>query len=105
MTLTQTGEVEYDARIRRAERLSSPHSAATEFLEFYKHIASFQKLLRANIAAAYQVKPTSLASGDLRGELDFTVLLPHFRAYLSVIENHAPPALAESARQFASLPS
>jgi len=33
------------------------------------------------------------------------VLLPHFRGYLSVIENHAPPALAESARQFTLLPS
>lgn len=105
MKSAQTGGPEYDARIRRAERLSSPHSAATEFLEFYKHVASFQKLLRANIAAAYQVKPSIFSSSDLRGELDFTVILPHFHGYLSVIENHAPPALAESARQFASLPS
>lgn len=105
MTAPQTGAVEYEARIRRAERLSSPHSAATEFLEFYKHVASFQKLLLANVAAAYQVKPRSVPSSDLRGELDFTVLLPHFRGYLSVIENHAPSALAESARQFALLPS
>lgn len=104
MTPAQTGQAEYDARIRRAERLSSPRSAPTEFLEFYKHVASFQKLLRANIAAAYQVKP-SLSSSDVRDELDFTVLLPHFRGYLSVIENHAPPALAESGRQFALLPS
>lgn len=105
MKLAQTGGAEYDSRLRRAERLSSPHSAATEFLEFYKHVASFQKLLRANIAAAHQVKPSSLSSSYLRGELDLTVILPHFRGYLSVIENHAPPALAESARQFAQLPS
>lgn len=105
MTRPQTGEAEYDARIRRAERLSSPHSAATEFLEFYKPVASFQKLLRANMTAAYQVRPISLPSSDLRGELDFTVLLPHFLGYLSVIENHAPPALAKSARLFRSLPS
>jgi formate dehydrogenase accessory protein FdhE len=104
MTAPQTGAAECDARIQRAERLSSPHSAATEFLAFYKHVASFQKLLRANIAAAHQVKP-SPPSSNLRGELDFTVLLPHFRGYLSVIENHAPPALAESARQLAPLPS
>ena len=105
MTLPQTGEAIYEKRIRRAERLSSPHSAATEFLEFYKHVASFQRLLWANIAAAYQVKPGGLSSSGLREEIDFTVLLPHFRGYLSVIENHAPPALAESARQFALLPS
>ena len=105
MTPPQAGGAEYDARIRRAERLSSQNSAATEFLEFYKHVASFQKPLRANITAAYQVKPSSFSLGDIRGELDFTVLLPHFRGYLSVIENHAPPALAESAQQFALLPS
>lgn len=105
MTPPQAGGAEYDSRLRRAEHLSSPHSAATEFLEFYKHVASFEKLLRANIVAAYQVKPGSFTSSGLRGEIDFTVLLPHFRGYLSVIENHAPPALAESARQFALLPS
>ena len=105
MKPAQTGQAEYDARIHRAERLSSPLSAATEFLEFYKHVASFQKLLRANIVASHQAKLTGLPSRELRDELDFTVLLPHFRSYLSVIENHAPPALAESARQFALLPS
>lgn len=105
MTAPQAGAAEYDARIRRAERLSSKHSSATEILEFYRHVASFQKVLRANIAAACEVKAGSLPSSDLRDELDFTVLLPHFRGYLSVIENHAPPALAESARQFALLSS
>ena len=104
MTPAQTGVADYEARIRRADTLSSPHSAATEFLEFYKHVASFQKLLRANMAAANHVKPGS-PSTELRGPLDLTVLLPHFRGYLAVIENHAPPALAESARQFARLPS
>lgn len=102
---SQTAEAAYDARIRRAETLSSPYSAATEFLEFYEHVASFQKLLCANIAAAHKGEPKSASPADLRGALDFTVLLPHFRGYLSVIENHAPLALAESARQFALLPS
>jgi len=105
MTPPQTGGTEYDARMRRAQTLRSPHSAATEFLDFYLHVTSFQKLLHANIAAAYQVKPSCLSSSRLRGELDLTVLLPHLRGYLSVIENHAPPALAESARQFALLSS
>lgn len=105
MTAPQTVGTEYDARIRRAERLSSPHSSATEFLQFYKHVASFQKLLRANIAAAHQAKPSTFSSGNLRDELDLIVLLPHFRSYLSVIENHAPTALAESSRQFTLLPS
>ncbi len=105
MTLEQTDGAQYDARIARAEQLSSPNSAASEFLEFYKHVASFQKLLRANIAAAHEVKPTGTPRSELRKELDFTVLLPHFRGYLSVVEQHAPPALAEAARQMALLSS
>ncbi|PYT69205.1 MAG: hypothetical protein DMG39_19240 [Acidobacteria bacterium] len=101
----KTGAAEYGARIRRAESLSSPHSSATEFLQFYVHVVSFQKLLHANIAAAHQVKPSSDVSSELRADIDFAVVLPHFRGYLSVIENHAPPALAESARQMALLGS
>jgi formate dehydrogenase accessory protein FdhE len=101
----QTGGAEYDARIERASALASPHSAASEFLEFYQHVASFQKLLHVNLAAAHQVKPSNVSPAGLRDELDFTLLLPHFRGYLSVIANHAPPALAESARQMALLPS
>jgi len=46
MTTTWAGgttQSEYDARIRRAERLSAQHSFASEFLNFYKHVAAFQK--------------------------------------------------------------
>lgn len=96
---------EDDARIRRAESLSSRHPAASEFLEFYKYVVSFQQLLRATIARTNQAKSSGVALPGWRDELDLTVLLPHFRGYLSVVESHAPPPLAESARQFALLPS
>ncbi len=102
---TQTGTTEYDARIARADRLASPRSAATEFLEFYKHVAAFQKRLRANIATSSVFGPGSGLAPGVRDELDLTVLLSHFRSYLSVIEQHAPSALAEAARQMALLPS
>jgi len=94
---------EYDARILHAESLRSRHSAATEVLEFYQQVVSFQKLLRGNIARANQVKSSGAPLAGLRDDLDLTVLLPHFRGYLSFVESHAPPALAESARQFALL--
>jgi FdhE protein len=103
MTTTQTGGTEYDARMRRAERLSLEHSFAAEFLDFYKHIAAFQKTLRANLAAASGVK--SSGASELRDPLDLTVLLPRFRGFLSTIEQHAPPALAKSAHQVSLLPS
>lgn len=105
MTSGQTGGTKYDARIERAGRLASPRSTATEFLEFYKHVATFQKKLQSNIAASSGFEPISGLAAGVRGDLDLTALLPHFRNYLSAIEQHAPPALAESARQMAFLPS
>ena len=105
MTPGQTGGSEYETRLERAEVLSSPQSGATEFLVFYRHVVSFQKFLYANIAAADQFKSGGGLVSGRRGELDLTVLLPHFRGYLSVIEQRAPSALAESARQMALLTS
>ena len=106
MTPEQTGRIEYDARIARAGRLSSPLSAATEFLEFYKHAASFQRFLHAHIAAARsELESAAGLAAAVRDQLDLTLLLPHFRSYLSMIEQRAPSALAESARQMALLPA
>ena len=105
MTAIQTGGPEYDARIRRADRLAAQYLFASEFLDFYKHIAAFQKSLRASIAASGGTKSSRVPALELRAPLDFTVLLPHFRGFLSTIEQHAPPALARSARQMSLLPS
>ena len=105
MTTPQTGATAYDARIRRAEWLSSQHAFAAEFLDFYKHVAAFQKMLRANIAASSSVKSHAALAAELRSPLDLTVLLPHFRGFLSTIEQHAPPALKEAAHEMALLPS
>jgi FdhE protein len=105
MTAIQTGGPEYDARIRRAERLAAQYLFAAEFLDFYKHIAAFQKALRANIATSSAVKSATASSVEVRAPLDLTVLLPHFRGFLSTIEQHAPPALGQAAHQMSLLPS
>jgi len=105
MSATQTGGTDYDARIRRAERLSAQYTCASEFLDFYKHIAAFQKSLRADVAASSGSKSAAAFSAQLRSPLDITVLLPHFRGFLSTIKQHAPPALAKSAQQMSLLPS
>src|SRR6266699_459909 len=105
MTAAQTAGTGYDARIRRAERLSAQHACAAEFLDFYKHVAAFQKSLRANIAASRAVKSRDALAAELRSPLDLTVLLPHFRGFLSTVEQHAPPALGEAAHQMSLLPS
>ena len=105
MSATQTGGPEYDARIRRAERLSAQHAFAAEFLDFYKYIAAFQKMLRASVAASGRAKSGSAPEAAIRDPLDLTTLLPHFRGFLSTIELHAPAALAKSAQQMSLLPS
>src|SRR5712692_8562794 len=105
MTSPQTGGTEYDARIRRAGRLSSEHAFAAEFLDFYKHVAAFQRTLHANIAASSGVKSRGALAAGLRAPLDLTVLLPHFRGFLSSVEQHAPPALGKAAHQMSLLPS
>jgi len=105
MTTTWAGGSEYDARIRRAEQLSSRHAFAAEFLDFYKHIAAFQERLRVQVAASSDVRSRGALADALRSPLDLTVLLPHFRGFLSTIEKHAPAALANSAHQMSLLPS
>jgi formate dehydrogenase accessory protein FdhE len=105
MTPGQTGGTEYDARIRRSERLSAQHEFAHEFLDFYKHVASFQKTLRANINSFGAETPSGPLGAVVRDPLDLTVLLPHFRGFLSLIEQKAPGALAKSARQMSLLSS
>jgi formate dehydrogenase accessory protein FdhE len=43
--------------------------------------------------------------GSVREGLDLTLLLPHFRSFLSLVEQNAPNALAAAAREIAALPS
>jgi formate dehydrogenase maturation protein FdhE len=105
MTQGQTGGAECDARIQRAELLAGRLPSAREFLEFYKHVANFHKTLWTFISGSVERKSGTTPSLAVRGELDLTFLLPQFRGYLSVIEQHAPPALEDSAQQMALLPS
>jgi formate dehydrogenase accessory protein FdhE len=105
MIATKTGGPEYDARIRRAEHLSAENDYASEFLTFYKHIAAFQKSFRAAIAVAGNTKPGDSLAIEVRAPLDLTILLPHFRGFLSTVKQHAPAALAKSAHQMSLLSS
>lgn len=105
MTTAQTVGSEYDARIRRAEGLSAQHLFASEFLNFYKHVAAFQRSLRANVASSDGTHSSSTPPAEIRDPLDLTVLLPHFCGFLSSIEQHAPAALRKAARQMSLLPS
>jgi formate dehydrogenase accessory protein FdhE len=105
MTSQQAVSNEYDVRIRRAEKLIAEKSSASELLSFYKRIASFQKSFLVQISDAAFEQPAAQQFGSLRDGLDLTLLLPHFRNFLSLIEQNAPNALAAAAREIAALPS
>lgn len=105
MTPQQAASSEYDVRIRRAEKLIADKSSASELLSFYKRIASFQKsfLVQFSGAGAQQLENRQFDS--VRVGLDLTLLLPHFRNFLSLVEQNAPNALAATARELAAMPS
>jgi formate dehydrogenase accessory protein FdhE len=105
MTSPQAASNEYDARIRRAEKLIAEKSSASELLSFYKRIASFQKSFLVQISDTAFEKPAARQFGSVRDGLDLTLLLPHFRTFLSLVEQNAPNALAAAARKISALPS
>jgi formate dehydrogenase accessory protein FdhE len=105
MTSRQAVSSEYDARIRRADKLIADKSSASELLSFYKRIASFQKSFLAQIADRGAQQSELQQFGPLRDSLDLTLLLPHFRNFLSLVEQNAPNALAGAAREIAAMPS
>jgi formate dehydrogenase accessory protein FdhE len=105
MTSRQAVSSEYDARIRRADKLIADKSSASELLSFYKRIASFQKSFLAQIADRGAQQSELQQFGSLRDSLDLTLLLPHFRNFLSLVEQNAPNALAGAAREIAAMPS
>jgi FdhE protein len=103
MNPLQTGGPPYDSRVRRAERLTAAYPFAKEFLGLYRSLAGFQKSLFAQVASS--TKSSNPAAAGLRGDLDLTLLLPHFRGFLSLVEQNGPAALAESARHISALSS
>jgi len=105
MTSPQAASSEYDVRIRRAEKLIADKSSASELLSFYKRIASFQKSFLVQFSEAGKQQPENRQFGSVRDGLDLTMLLPHFRNFLSLVEQNAPNALAATARELAAMPS
>lgn len=104
MTPLQSVSSEYDARIKRAEKLIAEKSSASELLSFFRRITGFQKSLLAQIAGGAMPLATH-PFGSLRENLDLTLLLPHFRNLLLIVEQNAPNALASAAGELAGMPS
>ena len=93
----------WQRRSERASELACSHPFASQGLRFYERLARFQKSLYAQIEADCGKGKEKRVSGTLRSEFDVFVLLPRFAAFLSVLEEIAPPPLARSARELHSL--
>jgi formate dehydrogenase accessory protein FdhE len=107
MTPKAASGFEYDVRRRRAEHLSKQYSFASEILNFYSHILAFQRNLRVNIDSVAPRDSSWGAHASLtsRDGLDLTVLLPHFRGFLAMVEANAPAALGQSAQELSLMPT
>jgi len=99
MTLAKIGGPDYDARIRRAQHLAAVHPFASEVMNFYQHLAQFQKRLYAHLAPSRTQHPVPAAAADFRSILDLAQLLQHFPELLSLLQTVGPAPVAEAARQ------
>jgi formate dehydrogenase accessory protein FdhE len=98
MSFLATGKVNYRARIERAEVLSSQHAFARKILDFYRHVARFQEGMYEQLPKIWGKKTVAPAYGDLRSELNLSVVLKSFDKFLSLVESEAPKPLAAQAR-------
>jgi len=91
----------WDRRIRRANDLASTHAFAAQGLHFYSRVATFQKSLYAEVDKALGDSPKISGDRPLRDELDLFLLLPNLSPFLSLIQQAAPPQLAQAASALA----
>ncbi len=94
---------EYDARIRRAEHLADVHPFAREVLTFYRRIAEFQKSSLAALVTDSKPPFAELGESSLQENLKLESLLPRFKEFLTLVAEHGPAPLADSAKQLSLL--
>jgi FdhE protein len=86
----------WQRRIERAQTLANQHLFANEILSLYARVAQFQEALRRKLdtTTATPANPSSALSGPP----ELPVLISSFDGLLSLIAEHAPTRLAETAR-------
>jgi formate dehydrogenase accessory protein FdhE len=95
---------DYEARIRRAERLAGIHPFAQEVLTFYRRIAVFQQISYSRLINNGNPRGTERSSPSLQDELKIDDLLPYFKEFLNLVAEHGPASVAESAQQLSTAP-
>lgn len=88
---------QWDRRIQRARTLEHVYPFAGEGLRFYQRVTEAQKSLYSELESHLGKAKRSRPAGALRAEFDIPFLLPRLAPFLSIVEQCAPPALAQSA--------
>lgn len=99
MTFARTGGPDFDPRIRRAQQLGAVHSFAAEVMQFYEHLALFQKSLYVQLAQPGIQHPVPASATDFRSNLDLAALLQKFPTFLSLLQSVGTSPVVEAARQ------
>jgi FdhE protein len=92
----------WDVRIARARNLAAKFPSASQGLQFYEHVAKFQKSLYAEIESKCGTAQVAREPGTLRKELDLFILLPRFGAFLGAMGTSSPLPLRDAAAELQS---
>jgi formate dehydrogenase maturation protein FdhE len=106
MKPAQVGLPEYDARIRRAELLTSRYPFAAEVLHFYSQVAKLQRTLYADANSTVRARLPESLSRPFRSAiyiLDDSSMLTKLGTFLGSIVNVAPGALVVAVREISKL--
>ena len=91
----------WDARIRRANELTTVYPFAAEALGYYARVAALQRNLYAECENGPAPSSNGHSIGSLRRELDIAAVLPKFPGFLMELERIAPLPLAHVAADLA----
>lgn len=92
----------WDVRIARARDLAAQFPSASQGLQFYEHVAKFQKSLYGELESKCGTAQVARDPGTLRRELDLFILLPRFGAFLGVMGTNSPSPLRAAAAELQS---
>jgi FdhE protein len=104
MSFLPSGKVNYQARIQRAQLLAHRYEASRQVLEFYGHIARFQKDFFEHLPNLLKKKAAASPSVSLRGDVPLSLLLASFAKFLSMVESVAPAPLSAHAKKLRQQP-
>jgi FdhE protein len=92
--------VNYEARIRRAERLQDTYPFAAEILTFYRHICVLQQRISREMQRRIDGELRLPGLLPLREQIDLNLVLPLVRPTFGDLAPHSPDPLQEYIKEY-----